>query len=1730
MERKKIIRTQDKRAEAIGIGYSETVGFTNTNKPLPTGEVIKIVSQSEQFFTERKESKIYRLTATLTPLVYLPQQYYWIGADLAPNGELTVVNSTSQTSVYETLNYSLPNILTPSFAGGNPTEYNFDLDTTSNWVGHILYPYENEYLKLYTIPEFTANLMFIPDFNDARYGINTGINDLVYYDIVNYLDSDLDGLTISEWFNGVDHILEEPLWVDDSGAVVPLTDADATELTFPQLKISNQEYKGYTQDGVPFLFSVPVKTEQGWYTALYTPFEHNFEEGDYIFVKPLVTIGYVTLNGKYDTCDPSLYGFKRVIGASWDVVGDKYSRHYIIIEHKTKKHWDWVTAGGGTNTAGEDYTWSVESSQGFIKKVSNYSPELIQSISVEFINLSHFTLIPAQPDTILVTLGVLETGLRVGDKVLITISEDAYGTEFYGERRPSLFNLSGIYTVASIESSFSFTIRAREIQDNIPFFDQTLNQLVFGGTNYRVEVSRIGSTPSEYYLRKGKIITSINNFEINKLPFSNSIYSDPNYNVVVDEDIDISKIKDNYGKPISELFLMLTKRAGQQTYDFTDVECFFSWMFNYSSILVKTGDGLDIVSKRSADSKLSGHVKNVSGGFMSEYNDYLGDWYYMDFVEYNNTQLTETRIERLKNRFNTIGRECPDNKCDEVLIDGSNGFEISIWQPYTSYNVGSLTLTDGGSSIGGILSSSSAGLGQSQPADGNYIYTTVFIPPGLCNLPDEGLLLEFDFTQVTTTGVVRILGPSGNEETLGNGSLAMFVGTAADINGVAQTVSYSLTFNPATSGVYRILLGIVNFEGSYDANTGGTFSPPYEAYFNNITLMRYFGTPKYGGWVYDPLADYQLKKWSSYIETADPSVLGIPYWAQDVDGLMVWRELLDIGYFEDVEQTLGVDYPFLNGKHYINIDKTIAVGITPSKLGENSSTYSTVIYGCMDTLAANYNPFATYPCASNIIQGGPCVNDINGIMQTYPGGANPNPNGCCCSYVTGTNPSSAGNYGTVFATQLNPIIITFDTTTNTFSGLPYGPSPEYQRGDQNFGWNAGRGLFPYWKEATYFGNGFVAYDINENFSTTNLPSRSRFAGVVCGVSNPVFNANKESGMIAYDIFRYENFLLTPDFTDFYGSLDPANTGFSQFGTNKGKIQALFDNETSPFGVEQQGPSFTYNAENFDNGQTDWSSQITDANGWTGNPVYFDHNLFEFYKFDTSQCNTCYDKGSGIPGTNDYLAPRHGWPVDVDSDGNVNNPAGVPVFQQTQPYGGLGKQTVGFGTADGRSGIIEDSQYAMVPGGVNLVGHRLPSDPNNWRFFYGQCTQTWYTNYQGSTSQDAAEWPDGTPTSIVTGTFSGNPYASGGYNGNLPVPLDTWTNSRAGSVWGKCYKSDACSMSCGCMNLDAGNRWYHYDAGGTSQAQGVGNIMKPYTQPSYFKPDIPNNMTYTYEFRGRLNIEMGINYDGYEHFYNSTNTDRGWSVAGSWVGGPPIVWNNPNMNDGTSSWFGGPTVLSLTEAKNLAYKMSLTDAYQKYTRLYSGFWIGIVSEKCGVAGPGTGSNSCTYIYDPDDGTAGGSSNAQPWYQSEGYNSFVNKKWNHGCGGFDVNGVPAANKMAYSPCRDSFMGYADCNLGNINSYEYDPINHTSAEYLPSCGESGANSNKGDFQKRWSQSFKSAPIPMHQGDKAFIFIRSVGGTLRDNNLHYEGYGVEYYAGSPQVTSLATYWAARNVDQVTI
>ena len=65
MERKKIVGTPFKTANGENVGYNINVGFENSNKTLPTGEEIRIVSAGKQLVKERQESTKYRLTSDI---------------------------------------------------------------------------------------------------------------------------------------------------------------------------------------------------------------------------------------------------------------------------------------------------------------------------------------------------------------------------------------------------------------------------------------------------------------------------------------------------------------------------------------------------------------------------------------------------------------------------------------------------------------------------------------------------------------------------------------------------------------------------------------------------------------------------------------------------------------------------------------------------------------------------------------------------------------------------------------------------------------------------------------------------------------------------------------------------------------------------------------------------------------------------------------------------------------------------------------------------------------------------------------------------------------------------------------------------------------------------------------------------------------------------------------------------------------------------------------------------------------------------------------------------------------------------------------------------------------------------------------------------------------------------------------------------------------------------------
>lgn len=70
------------------------------------------------------------------------------------------------------------------------------------------------------------------------------------------------------------------------------------------------------------------------------------------------------------------------------------------------------------------------------------------------------------------------------------------------------------------------------------------------------------------------------------------------------------------------------------------------------------------------------------------------------------------------------------------------------------------------------------------------------------------------------------------------------------------------------------------------------------------------------GYLYKPHHLIKIREFSAYIEQGDESTAGIPDYAEDLgDNRYLWRDLLSLGFNDGQEETL--DYPFLNGCHYI---------------------------------------------------------------------------------------------------------------------------------------------------------------------------------------------------------------------------------------------------------------------------------------------------------------------------------------------------------------------------------------------------------------------------------------------------------------------------------------------------------------------------------------------------------------------------------------------------------------------------------------------------------------------------------------------------------------------------------------------------------------------------------------------------------------------------------------------
>lgn len=211
-------------------------------------------------------------------------------------------------------------------------------------------------------------------------------------------------------------------------------------------------------------------------------------------------------------------------------------------------------------------------------------------------------------------------------------------------------NMNGIFKVVAVPNNNEFVVKySFPSLGLIPF---NVNGIYPGAQlNYKV----INGVPSNYYFRKFKILTNFSDYEVYKCGFSTNVFSD-NFNNKLslfhfDKNIDVTDLTDNLGRPLSEIYLTLTKRSNP-----------------FGDVISILEDNSDVVPLNAYMGPIILDTLSYwDGSNIGTIQKYKNDLLYGDFVEYNEAFLEEKTIANIVNRF---GVTRVDNTATVYTSDG----------------------------------------------------------------------------------------------------------------------------------------------------------------------------------------------------------------------------------------------------------------------------------------------------------------------------------------------------------------------------------------------------------------------------------------------------------------------------------------------------------------------------------------------------------------------------------------------------------------------------------------------------------------------------------------------------------------------------------------------------------------------------------------------------------------------------------------------------------------------------------------------------------------------------------------------------------------------------------------------------------------------------------------------------------------------------------------------------
>ncbi len=262
----------------------------------------------------------------------------------------------------------------------------------------------------------------------------------------------------------------------------------------------------------------------------------------------------------------------------------------------------------------------------------------------------------------------------------------------YGEK-VRIYNAEGEYVETNIAGTGD--INNEDEEHVIRVYKSELDDFFHAGDTYYIrKVS--GSAPCKYYFRVFKKLVNENGTNygstINKLAFGENVYGDRTAELIFTDDIDLTGLVDNLGRPISEIFLTFVKtnRGHKEWYDnnnFTADTIEGSHCFGEITSGIETSDiQADYNARRLHNIVQSGVSQAYQAGFQDVFGNMTppkvlesdikitNDTFLGDIVEFDPTTNSETVLEKVCHRFNTAQRETTnpdyyDIWYDELLVD-----------------------------------------------------------------------------------------------------------------------------------------------------------------------------------------------------------------------------------------------------------------------------------------------------------------------------------------------------------------------------------------------------------------------------------------------------------------------------------------------------------------------------------------------------------------------------------------------------------------------------------------------------------------------------------------------------------------------------------------------------------------------------------------------------------------------------------------------------------------------------------------------------------------------------------------------------------------------------------------------------------------------------------------------------------------------------------------------------